>query len=268
LKWKEYHTEPKSLGKFGYWQTEYNGIRIDLAPIQSLVDFMQDATRRTVAGVELMAFSREQLEMLLDTPEKEEISGLDALESDPIPLELVVKSQPYKGKNKVVEVEPWEELEPMAEGEVREMSRQFLYVDGVEVEVCTNGNGKHFVRHNVYWWIMHGNKNPDPKLNCVIDNLKTAVNRLPTIRWSGYRFRFETIVFSEDDVEVESLLLPLAMFEDLMKPATSWCNSKLLEEIQSGEYKPKPNDGANIKLGVWLQKNSLFSLLQTKETKT
>ncbi|MBW4560050.1 MAG: GIY-YIG nuclease family protein [Mojavia pulchra JT2-VF2] len=32
LKWKEYHTDPKYLGKFGYWETEYNGIRIDLAP--------------------------------------------------------------------------------------------------------------------------------------------------------------------------------------------------------------------------------------------
>lgn len=83
LKWKEYQTEPKSLGKFGYWETEYNGIRIDLAPIQGLVDFMHDATRRTVAGVEMMAFSRAQLETLLDnTPEKEDVS-IGALEDDP-----------------------------------------------------------------------------------------------------------------------------------------------------------------------------------------
>ena len=44
LKWKVYHTDPQSLGKFGYWETEYNGIRIDLDPIQGLVDFMHDAT--------------------------------------------------------------------------------------------------------------------------------------------------------------------------------------------------------------------------------
>lgn len=72
LKWKEYHTEPKSFGNFGYWETEYNGIRIDLSPVQGLVHFMDDAIRRTVAGVELMAFSREQLETLLaNVPEEE-----------------------------------------------------------------------------------------------------------------------------------------------------------------------------------------------------
>ncbi|MBD2778755.1 GIY-YIG nuclease family protein [Iningainema tapete] len=95
LKWKEYHTDPKSSGKFGYWETEYKGIRIDLAPIQGLVYFMHDSTRQTLAGVELMAFSRQQLETLLEnTPEKENISGLDALEDDPIPMELINKHNP------------------------------------------------------------------------------------------------------------------------------------------------------------------------------
>ncbi len=44
-------------------------------------------------------------------------------------------------------------------------------------------------------------------------------------------------MFSEDDIEVESILLPLAMFEDLMRNETkSYFSGKLLEEIQSGEY--------------------------------
>lgn len=263
LKWKEYHTDPKSLGKFGYWETEYNGIRIDLAPVQGLVHLMDDSTRQTVAGVKFMAFSREQLEKLLENvPElKEDTSGLDALEDDPIPIELVDKHHPGEGKHKgAVEVESWEELEPMPEGEAREMTRQFLDVEGVEIEVCTNGSGKYFVRHNVYWWILHRKKNPDPEGNCIILNFQGAVDRLPTIRWSGYRFRFETIVFSEDDVEVESVMLPLAMFEDLMRDKSMF-GGKLLEELQSGEYKPKPSDSAHIKLCVWLQGNSLCSLL-------
>lgn len=267
LKWKEYHTDPKSLGKFGYWETEYNGIRIDLAPVQYLVNWMHDSIRKTVAGVELMAFSREQLETLIDNKAetKEGVLGLEALEEDPIPIELV-NNQPYDGKNKsVVAVEPWEELEPMPEGEVRVMTRQFLFVDGVEIEVCTNGNGKYFVRHNVYWWIEHGNKNPDPERNCVIDNLRNPINKLPTIRWSGYKFRFETIVFEEEDVEVESILLPLAMFEDLMKNNSRF-KGKLLEEIQSGEYKSKQDDTASMKLGAWLQLNLLASLLQTNNS--
>jgi hypothetical protein len=218
-----------------------------------------------------MAFSGEQLEILLAnaSESKQEISGLGALEDDPIPIELAAQYQLSKPKRKdVVEVELWEELEPMPEGESRVMNRKFLDVDGVEIEVCTNANGKHFVRHNLYWWIYHGRKNPDPEHHCIIVNLQNAVDRLPTIKWSGYRFRLETLLFSEDDVEVESVLLPLAMFEDLMreKSQVSYLDAKLQEEILSGEYKSKQNDSANIKLCAWLQRNSLASLLQTNNS--
>lgn len=270
LKWKEYQTNPKSLGRFGYWEAEYNGIRIDIAPVQGLVHFMDNSIHRTIAGVELMAFSREQLEILLENPAemKDESSGLGALEDDPIPVELVDRHQPDESKCKdVVEVELWEELESMPEGEARVMTRQFLYVDGIEIEVCINENGKYFVRHNLYWWINRGQKNPDPERNCIISNLQSAVDRLATIKWSGYRFRLETIVFSEDDVEVESILLPLAMFEDLMKDTSKFnISDDLREEIQSGEYKSKPDDHTNIKLCAWLQGNSLGSLLQTNNS--
>jgi hypothetical protein len=271
LRWKEYHTEPKSLGKFGYWETEYNGIRIDLGPLQGLVHLMDDSTRRTVAGVEFMALNREQLETLLANAPEEEISGLGALEDDPIPIEIVNQHQPSEQKPKeVVEVQLWEELEQMSEGEARVMTRQFLYVDDIEIEICSNANGKHFVRHNVYWWINFGQKNPDPERNFIVDNLQRAVEALPTIRWSGYRFRLEKIVFSEDDVEVESILLPLGMFEDLIKDISkfSYLGDKIREEIQSGRYELKPNDSAAIKLCMWLQTNTLFSLLSTQNSNT
>jgi hypothetical protein len=153
----------------------------------------------------------------------------------------------------------------MSEGEVRVMTRQFVYVDDVEIEICTNENGKYFVRHNVYWWIIHRNKNPDPVGNCVIQNTQNAVNKLPTIRWCGYRYRFETIIFSEDDVEVESVLLPLAMFEDLMKDKTRF-NNQVLEQILKGEYQSTYYDKQSIKLFTWLQSNSLFSLVQTQNS--
>lgn len=267
LKWKEYQTTPKSGGKFGYWETEYNGIRIDLSPFQGLVHFMNDSVCRTVAGVELMAFSHEQIETLIqNVPNLEEdISDLGGLEDDPIPVELLNKYSNQENSKDIVKVEPWEELEPMPEGFSRAMTRQFLYVDGVEIEVCHNTNRKNFVRHNVYWWIIYGRKNPDPVSNCVIENLKNTVDSLPTIRWCGYKFRFETIIFNEDDVEVESVLLPLEMFENLMILQAN-PGGKLLEEIQSGEYKSKPNDTASIKLFAWLQHNSLSSLLQTNNS--
>ncbi len=279
LKWKEYKTYPKSLGKFVFWETEYNGLRIDLSPFDNLVYFMEASTRRTLAGIELMAFSSEQLELILEKQEEnkenENTSGLEALEDDPIPVENVYKKQSINSNYKnTVEVEAWEELEPMAEGEVRVMTREFVYVDDVEIEVCFNENGKQFVRHNVYWWIMHDKKTPDPQYNCVIDNFKNEINRLPTIRWSGYRFRYETIRFSEDDVEVDSLLLPLAMFEDLIKDKSTFTfrfgfQSQVLEQILNGEYKLDNLDDyrrRSIKLFVWLQSNSISSLLKTKNS--
>jgi predicted GIY-YIG superfamily endonuclease len=268
LKWKEYHTEPKSFGKFGHWETEYNGITIDLSPGEGLVNIMQDSTRKTIAGVTFMALSVLQLETIIESvPEiKKDTPGLEAVEEDPIPMKFIDKLPASNGNNKsVVEVEPWEELEPMPEGEVREMNRQFLDVDGVEIEVCTNENEKHFVRHNVYWWLIWGRKNPDGENNSVIENLKQAVDSLPSIRWTGYRFRLETIVFNEDDVEVESILLPLDMFEDIMKDAKYHCSSKLAQKIISGEYKLHTDDPPSIKLCVWVRNNSLLSLLKTNK---
>jgi hypothetical protein len=142
------------------------------------------------------------------------------------------------------------------------MTRQFLDVEGIEIEVSINANGKYFVRHEFYWWLKHEQKTTEADYNNTIRHLQSWLLGLSTIKWSGYKFRLETIVFSEDDVEVESILLPLAMFEDLLKDTSRFSN-QLREEIQSGEYKPKPNDKASIKLCVWLQSNSLSSLLQT-----
>ncbi|BBD70876.1 XRE family transcriptional regulator [Nostoc commune NIES-4072] len=192
------------------------------------------------------------------------IRKITSFENNPIPLKVVDKYQPNYGNTKnVIEVEPWEELEPMPEGEARVMNRQFLYVDGVEIEVCYSTNEKYFVRYNVYWWIIYGRKNPNIVSDKVIQNLESAIDRLPTIRWSGYRFRVETIVFSEDDVEVESILFPLVMFEDLIRWLKLNYTGKSREELEKGEYKPKPDDPASIKLCAWLQRNSLSSLLQT-----
>jgi hypothetical protein len=109
-------------------------------------------------------------------------------------------------------------------------------------------------------------KNPDISSNNVIENLESVIERLPTIRWSGYRFRIETIVFSEDDVEVKSILFPLAMFEDLIRQVKSNYMGKVREELQNGEYQSKPDDIASLKLCAWLQRNSLNSLLQTKNS--
>ena len=99
---------------------------------------------------------------------------------------------------------------------MRFLQRLFLNVAGVEVEVCTD-SGRYFVRHHVYWSIAHRQKNPDPFYDCVVRNLEImANNRVTTVRWAGHDFKFERIAF-DDGMEVETVLLPLKMFEDFIR---------------------------------------------------
>jgi hypothetical protein len=58
----------------------------------------------------------------------------------------------------------------------------------------------------------------------------------------------------------------MAMFEYLFKDLKSNCTGKLREELETREYQSKPDDNPNIKLCAWLQRNSLGSLLQTKDS--
>ena len=97
------------------------------------------------------------------------------------------------------------------------MKRSFLNVANVEVEVCEDKNKTHFVRHHTYWWIAHAKRNPDPVYNCIVGNLEIMTNnRLQTIKWVGHDFQFEKVAF-EDGMEVETVLIPLSMFEDFIR---------------------------------------------------
>jgi hypothetical protein len=130
---------------------------------------------------------------------------------------------------------------------MRLLQRSFLHVAGVEVEICTNTDGRCFVRHHIYWSIAHGKKNPDPVQNCIIDNLQTmANNRVSTIKWAGHDFRFERIAF-EDGMEVETVLMPLKMFEDFIR-------------FQAKNYRGEPPDNECTRLGKWLESRSLEEL--------
>jgi hypothetical protein len=126
------------------------------------------------------------------------------------------------------------------------LQRFFMNPANVEVEICTDTDGKHFVRHHIYWCIVHANKNP--VYNCVIDNLKIMTNnRLSTVKWAGHDFQFKRIAF-EDGMEVEAVLLPLKMFEDFIR-------------FQSKNYRGEPPDNECTQLGRWLGSSSLEELL-------
>lgn len=125
------------------------------------------------------------------------------------------------------------------------MQRYFLDLDNVELEVCTDTKQRYFVRHNVYWYIAHGNKNPHPVYNCIIKNLDTmANNTVETVKWAGYQFKFEKIIFEEDNMEVETVLIPIKIFEDFIRYHTK-------------NYKATPRDNLCTRLGNWLENNHL-----------
>lgn len=76
---------------------------------------------------------------------------------------------------------------------MKQTQRCFLNGGDVEVEVCTSTNGKYFVRHHTYWYIVYEKKNPDPVYNCIIDNLK--------IMWLESRSLEELLTFPKQIIE-------------------------------------------------------------------
>ena len=128
------------------------------------------------------------------------------------------------------------------------LQRSFIHIADVEVEVCADINSRYFVRHHTYWSIAHGKKNPEPLYNCVIDNLNIMTsNRLSTIKWAGHDFKFEKIAF-DDGMEVETVLLPLTMFEDFVR-------------YQAKNYRGEQPDNECTRLGKWLESRALEELL-------
>jgi hypothetical protein len=272
LQWAEFVRR-----KYGsWWRTRCNGMAIELAPWAVIGEdskgLAEEATVQTLAGVELMALQPYQLSALMEQYSyiEECYPGIAALESDPIPL--IWTPPPREPQATTQEVLPASasttpianldmsdsptinsspDEQPSSSSNMRAMDRTFLDIEGVEVEVCKDVNTcKLFVRHHLVWKIARGTIHVDLDPRCV-DNLRNLVNkRLTTIRWIGYSYRVERVYFIEDEMEVDTVLMPLAMFEDLIR----------------GEYR---NRGENsllqeddcIKLGRWLEDRTISKLL-------
>jgi len=131
----------------------------------------------------------------------------------------------------------------------KKLERFFVEISNVDLEICQDQDNKKFVRHHLYWNIVHNKKNPDPILDCVIDNLNImANNRVKSIKWAGYNFKFEEIMF-DDGMEIEAALIPLNMFEDFIR-------------YQSTNYRGTPPENECTRLAKWLNTNSLNDLVK------
>lgn len=131
---------------------------------------------------------------------------------------------------------------------MKQLKRFFLNIKEIEIEVCQDIRGIYFVRHHTYWNIAYGKKNPDLERNCVIYNLEILVNnRLSTIKWAGYPFQLEKVYF-DDGMEVDTILIPLEMFEDFIG-------------YHANNYRGTPPDNECTRLWDRLKDNSFKNLL-------
>jgi len=133
----------------------------------------------------------------------------------------------------------------------RKMERQFLTIEGVEVEVCSDClTGRKFVRHHFVWRMLFRERNPDFERSKVISNLKSYTDQnLSTVRWTGFDFKIECVAFIDDDMEADVVLLPLALFEAIIR----------YEYNQRKNYHQEQDC---VKLGRWLEENAIAQLLQ------
>ena len=76
-------------------------------------------------------------------------------------------------------------------------------------------------------------------------------NRLETVRWVGYQFNFENVLFEQDNMEVETVLIPIKMFEEFMRYHTA-------------DYQGTPPDNLCTKLGNWLKSHDLDSFIKNQ----
>lgn len=130
---------------------------------------------------------------------------------------------------------------------MKQIKRFFLNIKDIEIEVCQDIRDIYFVRHHTYWYIADGKKNPDLERDCVISNLEIMVNnRLSTVKWAGYQFKLENVCF-DDGMEVDTILIPLEMFEDFIR-------------YHGNNYRGNPPDNECTRLGNWLKDNSLKKL--------
>ncbi|MEP1080041.1 GIY-YIG nuclease family protein [Leptolyngbya sp. PL-A3] len=255
-----------------WWRARCNGIAIEVGPWFSFGEedqhFAEDLNIQPLAGVEMLALQTSQLVALIEKHPflHENYPGMAALEADPIrliwtrtdqpnPFKLVkpsslessfhIAGETMSQESEQVQEDILDEVTP------RKMERQFLTIEGVEVEVCSDcSTGRKFIRHHLAWRMLFNERNPDFERANVIGNLKIYTNhRLSTVRWTGFDFKIERVAFIDDDMETDVVLLPLALFEDMIR-------------YEYNQRKTHQQDQDCVKLGGWLEKNAIAQLLQ------
>ena len=125
--------------------------------------------------------------------------------------------------------ETWSELEELMDGEVRKLQGIMVYPEsGLEIEILKAENKRYYVReltaslllrNNLYSNLLtpQGELNQQ-KANQVVGLISSLADSIQSMKWKGYRWRFEKVFIQWSDVDIEtySCLVPLSCFCDMM----------------------------------------------------
>lgn len=138
--------------------------------------------------------------------------------------------------------ETWSELEELMDGEVRKLQGIMVYPEsGLEIEILKAENGRYYVRELTAFLFLENCLytsllTPEGELerqvaNKVIRSISSYANSVQSMKWKGYRWRFEQVFiqWSDADIETYSCLVPLGCFCDMIadqNPKSKWCLSE------------------------------------------
>jgi hypothetical protein len=182
--------------------------------------------------------------------------------------------------------ETWSELEELMDGEVRKLQGIMVYPEeGLEIEILKAENGRYyirelttalFLRNTLYSDLLtpQGELN-EQTANNLVGLISSYANSVPSMKWKGYRWRFEKVFIQWSDVDIEtySCLVPLNCFGDMIVDQYSkqgWSEERWNEaanlsyaEMQiSKDWRHSGVRGICLYKFLALQKNTFDQLLE------
>lgn len=181
--------------------------------------------------------------------------------------------------------ETWSELEELMDGEVRKLQGIMVYPEeGLEIEILKAENGRYYVReltaalflkNCLYTNLVNPQGELDQQTaNKLVGLISDYANSIQSMKWKGYRWRFEKVFIQWSDVDIEtySCLVPLSCFCDMV---VNQCSKNCLSEEQRNkaantsytEMLTRHRDWGNVKAVclykfLALRKNTFDKLLE------
>lgn len=136
--------------------------------------------------------------------------------------------------------ETWSELEELMDGEVRKLQGILVYPEsGLEIEILKAENGRYYVRELTALLFVENCMYSDlvtlqgeldqQTTDKIVRRISHFANSMQSMKWKGYRWRFEKVFIQWSDVDIEtySCLVPLSCFCDMIiNQQSRWCLSE------------------------------------------